>query len=757
MVNRGVGKSADSTELPAEEAVRSELARLIAEERFANSPTLIRFLQYTVVESLAGRGHQLKEIVLGREVFDRGSDFDPRLDPIVRVQAGKLRAKLAEYYESRGAADPVRIEFPKGSYAPRFVLSQPGNATSDSLLSDRASDPGSAPATPAAMVQATSGRRTWRIGIVAAAIAVTAMAAWLLLRDRAAPEPKLTLVQLTFEAGSAMNPAISKDGKLLAYSSDRGRGDLNIWIRPIDGGTPVQLTRDEAADHSPDFSPDGALIAFHSYRRGGGIYVVSVFGGEERRIADEGWVPRFSPDGTWIAYLGADRSIFVAPLAGGQPRKITGGTIDSVGGAIWTADGTHLIFLGALRKPDNTRGAYDWYVVPWTGGAPAPAGLREQLRTQGLPPPSAGARPGDWLGNWIVFSLQSAKAASIWKVPWNAKNLCVAGPAEQLTAGTAAETFPRCSPSGRMVLTSESQMTHAFSLQLDPKTGQATDSPHQLTSDSSLIHDRSFPRLSADGTTLTYVSNRSGTQELVLKDLVRGNETSLGALPRQESLPLIWGDTSMLVYGSGDVQTIYTIKPRRPFAERICDRCGRVLDWSRDGREILLEAPSKRTLELWDVDSGKRYELMSYPLGSLQNATIAADRHWAAITFSSSPGAIVVPLSGRPVSRAESIPIMVETDLGSLHWSSDGSCLYFFSRLDDYRCLWGQRLDPSTKHPVGKPFSIQHFHSNRLAPWGSWIAVGAQQLVFTLTEPRSNIWLATRESPSAAIPGAALR
>src|SRR5581483_4417598 len=136
-------------------------------------------------------------------------------------------------------------------------------------------------------------------------VAVAAAGAWLGLRSRPQPEPKITLDQLTFEAGSAMTPAISRDGKLLAYSSDRGRGDLNIWIRPIGGGTPVQLTHDAASDHSPDFAPDGTVIVFHSYRQGGGIYMVSVFGGEERRIADNGWGPRFSPDGTRIAYLGS--------------------------------------------------------------------------------------------------------------------------------------------------------------------------------------------------------------------------------------------------------------------------------------------------------------------------------------------------------------------------------------------------------------------------------------------------------------------
>ena len=742
---------------PGEDEVRSELARLVADERLANSPTLIRFLEHTVQEALAGRGDQLKESLLGREVFDRGPDFDPRIDPIVRVQAGKLRAKLAEYYETRGTADPLRIEYPKGSYVPQFRSFPSVAELAQHVAAPANSDVTLVPTTTSSADGLGSRQRFVRLAVLVVALAFIAGGAWLWFLRQARLEPKITLVQLTFEAGSAMNPAISRDGKLLAYSSDRGRGDLNIWIRPVDGGTPVQLTHDEAADHSPDFSPDGSLIAFHSYREGGGVYAVSVFGGEERCIAKEAWAPRFSPDGAWIAYVGSDRSIFVAPLAGGEPRKVAGGTIEAFGGAIWTPNGSHLIFLGAPRSADNARREYDWYSVPWTGGTLAAAGLRDQLVSQGLPAPSAAARPGDWLGSSVVFSLQSAKAASIWKIPFNTNALRVAGPAQQLTAGTAAETFPRCSATGRMVLTSENQLTHVFSLRLDPKTGTAVGLPEQLTSDSSLLHDAALPRISPDGRTLSYVSSRSGTQELVLRDLVAGSERPLGALPRQESLPLMWGDEHLLIYGSGDVQTIYSVEKGRPFAERVCDRCARVLDWSKDGRAILLEDVSRRTVQLWERDSGKRSDLLSFAVGTLQNATLSADAKWVALSFPSPRGGEIHPISGGKLSDVQAISAGAGTDLASLHWSPDGNYLYFYSRLDDYRCLWGQRLDPSTKHPVGRPFSIQHFHSNRLAPWGTWIAVGTLRMVFTLTEPRSNIWLATLEGPQVAVGKPALR
>jgi TolB-like protein len=80
-----------------------------------------RFLRFAVEESLAGRAGGLKEYSIGIEVFDRRVSYDPRVDPIVRVEARRLRAKLQTYYEQEGRREPVRIDFPKGSYVPRVM------------------------------------------------------------------------------------------------------------------------------------------------------------------------------------------------------------------------------------------------------------------------------------------------------------------------------------------------------------------------------------------------------------------------------------------------------------------------------------------------------------------------------------------------------------------------------------------------------------------------------------------------------------
>jgi TolB-like protein/tetratricopeptide (TPR) repeat protein len=102
------------------DAIRTELEKILASRTFRSAQGQKRFLRYAVEEAIAGRGNLIKEYMIGTEALGRRESFDPRLDPIVRTQARKLRARLTKYYETEGVDDPLRIEFPKGSYAPTF-------------------------------------------------------------------------------------------------------------------------------------------------------------------------------------------------------------------------------------------------------------------------------------------------------------------------------------------------------------------------------------------------------------------------------------------------------------------------------------------------------------------------------------------------------------------------------------------------------------------------------------------------------------
>jgi serine/threonine-protein kinase len=103
----------------------AQLERILKSPALATSPSLCRFLRFIVEETLAGHSGSIKEYSLGVNVFGRGDEFNPRLDPIVRVQARNLRGRIDRYYSDEGAADPIAIELPKGAYVPVFRVVEP--------------------------------------------------------------------------------------------------------------------------------------------------------------------------------------------------------------------------------------------------------------------------------------------------------------------------------------------------------------------------------------------------------------------------------------------------------------------------------------------------------------------------------------------------------------------------------------------------------------------------------------------------------
>jgi adenylate cyclase len=108
--------------------VTDGLRRILASGEFDASDRNRRFLRFIVEEALAGRADRVKAYTIATSVFGRSADFDPQLDSIVRLEAGRLRRALERYYLTAGQADPVRITIPRGGYVPVFVSGSAGAA-----------------------------------------------------------------------------------------------------------------------------------------------------------------------------------------------------------------------------------------------------------------------------------------------------------------------------------------------------------------------------------------------------------------------------------------------------------------------------------------------------------------------------------------------------------------------------------------------------------------------------------------------------
>jgi adenylate cyclase len=104
----------------APERVKAQLEKILESNTFKESERLKNFLRFVVEQTLDGKGDQLKQYTIATSAFDRSVKFDPQKDPIVRIQAGRLRQHLNKYYRMEGKNDTLLIEIPKGSYIPKF-------------------------------------------------------------------------------------------------------------------------------------------------------------------------------------------------------------------------------------------------------------------------------------------------------------------------------------------------------------------------------------------------------------------------------------------------------------------------------------------------------------------------------------------------------------------------------------------------------------------------------------------------------------
>lgn len=102
------------------ESVRAQLDRILASPEFLAPERGRRFLQYIVEETLEGHAGQLKAFTIAQAVFGRDASFDAQNDPVVRIEAGRIRRALERYYLVCGSSDPIQITIPKGGYAPHF-------------------------------------------------------------------------------------------------------------------------------------------------------------------------------------------------------------------------------------------------------------------------------------------------------------------------------------------------------------------------------------------------------------------------------------------------------------------------------------------------------------------------------------------------------------------------------------------------------------------------------------------------------------
>ncbi len=699
--------------------IREELQRILVSPVFLHSERLRRFLTHCVEAALAGRVDDLKEYTIGVAAFDRPKLYNPAEDPIVRVEARRLRKKLDEYYLTHGSTDAVTIRLPKGGYLPAFDVR-------------RAPEP-----------QSRFRLRT----AAAAAVVCCAAAGFWLFGERRVAVPEIALTRLTSGHGLTTDPALSADGSLLVYASDRAStGGLDIWLQSIgERGTasiPRQLTEDAADDSQPSLSPDGSSVAFRSERQPPGVYLVPASGGAAKLIAPDGRNPRYSPDGRWIAYwVGAPGGeslppagkVYVVRATGGSSRRLAG-NFTSAACPVWSPTGDRILIEG-IQSPSDSLDLWsvslrDESAATGIGRMADQARLRLAVRECSL----------SWGRGSIVFSALDGDAQNLWRLPAKEDGR-PAGRLVRLTFGSAEETVPFETPSGTVAFAGRTETLDVWRLK-----PESADAPTRVTEG---VAVPTFPQVRRNR--LVFLSRNEGRSAVWLKDLQTGDTRQLTRPGGEPGYPQLCPDGETVLFSDGP--NTYAVTPRSDAPRLVCNGCSRI--WQCTDRALLYVPAGSTTpvgVDEMLLPNGPQHALLISPGHDLANPQLSADG-WLA--FHSITGVMqrqIYVTRYRPGGAIPASEWIAVTD--GLHmdrnavWNERSDTLYFLSERCGFRCIWSQRLDPASKKAVGEPVAVRHFHSARqgLSGIGDVGAIGLNQsggyLYFTMVEESGDVWLA---------------
>jgi len=583
------------------------------------------------------------------------------------------------------------------------------------------------------------------------------------------------LNRLTFDAGLQSEPTWSPDGRFIAYSSDPG-GNSDIWVRQVDGGNPVQVTKSPAHDSQPDWSPDGANIVFRSERDGGGLFVVSVLGGNERRIASFGYRPRWSPDGSKILFLSSSLrfvteipKVYLATLDGSDPHEVLADFLAEFTGVFgefcvaWGPDSQRVSIWGLHRRMGRSF---------WTSSISGGSRIRSEVAPsvdQQITDASVTLNSFVWAstGRALYFEGSSGGVRNLWRVVVEPQTLRWVGGPERLTVGPGADAGIVPSSDGKkLAFTTQTEVTRAWSLPFTALTGQTTGTGQAVTPPGVILMGSD---LSVDGDKLAFVTSRAGKQEVWKKMLADGQETLLRAADGFAiSVPRWSPDGTRIAYRRAHPPDY---KGQREYVVAVLATAGgdeQLLTapitsselpsgWSADGQWLLVSSTRHtRGLNLNQIyrmpvtaaphaETGMQV-IASHPEYNLWQARYSPNGRWIVFNAVKTTDLGIATIYTMPASGGEWTRITE-----GKYWDDkprfapDGRTLYFLSSRGGFLNVWGVRFDPLNGKAEGEPFRITNFQSQSqmVSPViaVSEIGVSAHRMILPIMEVSGSIWV----------------
>jgi Tol biopolymer transport system component len=577
----------------------------------------------------------------------------------------------------------------------------------------------------------------WRPAAVLAVLLLIGIAGFFLWRKTPNTVELGRRTRVTLDPELEINPALSPDGKFVAYAAGTFR-ETKLFVRQLEGGTPVPITREVSGDlRRPLWSPDGTRIAFQSPR---GIELIPAFGGIPRLLVSGGppgvvgdlaW----SPDGRSIAYRVGD-TLYTRAVDGGPVRRIA--TAFELNSPAWSPDGAWITYVSGNR---------DFILPGWTFGNIAPSALWIAPAAGGQPIALTDNRSLNtspiWLpeGRVVLFVSNRDGGRDIYRVELRRSGQPDGTPA-RLTTGLNAHSISISADGGRIAYSAYRETANVWTMAIPERGAVSISQATPVTAGEQIIESVA---VSGDGRWLAFDSDRSGNQDVYRMPVAGGEPEQLTADPQDEFGPTWSPDGKEITFhsfrnGNRDV-FIVPASGGQPEPVVVGPAQERNPRWSANGQQLVFASDESGRYEVYSVTrKGDRWGTptrLTSNLAAGNRGRFACSPDGRFIAYINPRSVEVIPAAGgearEVVAAPDSLPQSV---FRHVEWLSDRSLVYYLEDAGSATGIWSVSLTG------GPPGLLVRFEDPTLDLGRGFFGISGNRLYFPLTKRESDIWTA---------------